>query len=92
MLPHLWAEMHRDQSDGTKWIPLPFGEMAVTHGIQSTRPPRVEPIGDRAPGSTGFGTPLYSTTNGLCLYHIHDLNEMRPDLYQSLKAIEKVIY
>jgi hypothetical protein len=30
--------------------------------------------------------------NRLSLYHVSDLNEMRTDLHQSLKATEKVIY
>lgn len=62
----------------------------MINGISPPIPLRAGPVDD---SSWGFGTSsLYSDTNRLCLYHVNDLNEMRPDLHEPLKAIERVIY
>lgn len=43
--------------------------------------------------SWGFGIfLLYLDINRLCFYYVNDLNEMRLDLYELLKVIERVIY
>lgn len=54
---------------------------------------KVGPADDRALGNQGLED-FFSVLNNqqIPFYHLSDLKEMRPDLHQSLKAIEKVIY